>query len=55
MTHHLVANAGSPFYVPPLSHRCKSIMNVARAKLDLIKPDEVNMDEYEVSRDVFFM
>lgn len=23
-------------------------MNVARAKLDLIKPDEVNMDEYEV-------
>uniref|UniRef100_A0A8C4EAM7 Ubiquitin carboxyl-terminal hydrolase 25 n=1 Tax=Dicentrarchus labrax TaxID=13489 RepID=A0A8C4EAM7_DICLA len=29
--------------------RCKSIMNVARAKLDLIKPEEVNMDEYEVS------
>ncbi|KAM9846907.1 ubiquitin carboxyl-terminal hydrolase 25 [Aulostomus maculatus] len=28
--------------------RCKSIMNVARAKLDLIKPDEVNMDEYEI-------
>uniref|UniRef100_A0A667X7F0 Ubiquitin carboxyl-terminal hydrolase 25 n=1 Tax=Myripristis murdjan TaxID=586833 RepID=A0A667X7F0_9TELE len=28
--------------------RCKSIMNVARAKLDLIKPDEVNMDEYEM-------
>uniref|UniRef100_A0A673A6Z0 Ubiquitin carboxyl-terminal hydrolase 25 n=1 Tax=Sphaeramia orbicularis TaxID=375764 RepID=A0A673A6Z0_9TELE len=27
--------------------RCKSIMNVARAKLDLIKPEEVNMDEYE--------
>lgn len=27
-------------------------MNVARAKLDLIKPEEVNMDEYEVSRDV---
>lgn len=23
-------------------------MNVARAKLDLIKPEEVNMDEYEV-------
>uniref|UniRef100_A0A673A8U9 Ubiquitin carboxyl-terminal hydrolase 25 n=1 Tax=Sphaeramia orbicularis TaxID=375764 RepID=A0A673A8U9_9TELE len=32
--------------------RCKSIMNVARAKLDLIKPEEVNMDEYEVSRSV---
>ncbi|XP_035391163.1 ubiquitin carboxyl-terminal hydrolase 25 isoform X4 [Electrophorus electricus] len=28
--------------------RCKSIMNVARAKLDLIKPDEVNMEEYEM-------
>lgn len=28
-------------------------MNVARAKLDLIKPEEVNMDEYEVSREVF--
>uniref|UniRef100_A0A8C6T9N5 Ubiquitin carboxyl-terminal hydrolase 25 n=1 Tax=Neogobius melanostomus TaxID=47308 RepID=A0A8C6T9N5_9GOBI len=28
--------------------RCKSIMSVARAKLDLIKPEEVNMDEYEV-------
>ncbi|XP_012777432.2 ubiquitin carboxyl-terminal hydrolase 25 isoform X4 [Maylandia zebra] len=28
--------------------RCKSIMNVARAKLDLIKPEEVNMDEYEI-------
>uniref|UniRef100_A0A8C4EAN5 Ubiquitin carboxyl-terminal hydrolase 25 n=1 Tax=Dicentrarchus labrax TaxID=13489 RepID=A0A8C4EAN5_DICLA len=28
--------------------RCKSIMNVARAKLDLIKPEEVNMDEYEM-------
>uniref|UniRef100_A0AAX7SPW9 Ubiquitin carboxyl-terminal hydrolase n=1 Tax=Astatotilapia calliptera TaxID=8154 RepID=A0AAX7SPW9_ASTCA len=25
-----------------------SIMNVARAKLDLIKPEEVNMDEYEI-------
>lgn len=25
-------------------------MNVARAKLDLIKPEEVSMDEYEVSR-----
>lgn len=24
-------------------------MNVARAKLDLIKPEEVSMDEYEVS------
>lgn len=34
-------------------HRCKSIMNVARAKLDLIKPEEVNMDEYEVSSYVF--
>lgn len=29
-------------------------MNVARAKLDLIKPEEVNMDEYEVSGDLFF-
>uniref|UniRef100_UPI0037E95B7E ubiquitin carboxyl-terminal hydrolase 25 isoform X2 n=1 Tax=Semicossyphus pulcher TaxID=241346 RepID=UPI0037E95B7E len=28
--------------------RCKSIMNVARAKLDVIKPEEVNMDEYEM-------
>ncbi|XP_075876044.1 ubiquitin carboxyl-terminal hydrolase 25 isoform X2 [Nelusetta ayraudi] len=28
--------------------RCKSIMNVARAKLDLIKPEEVSMDEYEM-------
>ncbi|XP_068600810.1 ubiquitin carboxyl-terminal hydrolase 25 isoform X3 [Brachionichthys hirsutus] len=28
--------------------RCKSIMTVARAKLDLIKPEEVNMDEYEM-------
>uniref|UniRef100_A0A8C6T720 Ubiquitin carboxyl-terminal hydrolase 25 n=1 Tax=Neogobius melanostomus TaxID=47308 RepID=A0A8C6T720_9GOBI len=28
--------------------RCKSIMSVARAKLDLIKPEEVNMDEYEI-------
>ncbi|XP_028838798.1 ubiquitin carboxyl-terminal hydrolase 25 isoform X2 [Denticeps clupeoides] len=27
--------------------RCKSIMKVALAKLDLIKPDEVNMEEYE--------
>ncbi len=24
-------------------------MKVARAKLDLIKPDEVNLEEYEVS------
>uniref|UniRef100_A0A8C2JRN6 Ubiquitin carboxyl-terminal hydrolase 25 n=1 Tax=Cyprinus carpio TaxID=7962 RepID=A0A8C2JRN6_CYPCA len=29
--------------------RCKSIMKVARAKLELIMPDEVNMEEYEVS------
>ncbi|MCI4388012.1 hypothetical protein PGIGA_G00080620 [Pangasianodon gigas] len=28
--------------------RCKSIMKVARAKLELIKPDEVNMEEYEM-------
>uniref|UniRef100_A0A8C5A8W8 Ubiquitin carboxyl-terminal hydrolase n=1 Tax=Gadus morhua TaxID=8049 RepID=A0A8C5A8W8_GADMO len=28
--------------------RCKSIMNVARAKLDLIKPEEVNIEEYEM-------
>ncbi|XP_037835084.1 ubiquitin carboxyl-terminal hydrolase 25 isoform X6 [Kryptolebias marmoratus] len=28
--------------------RCKSIMNVARAKLALIKPEEINMDEYEM-------
>uniref|UniRef100_A0A1A7XM86 Ubiquitin carboxyl-terminal hydrolase 25 n=1 Tax=Iconisemion striatum TaxID=60296 RepID=A0A1A7XM86_9TELE len=28
--------------------RCKSIMKVARAKLDLIKPEEVDMDEYEM-------
>lgn len=27
-------------------------MNVARAKLDLIKPEEVSMDEYEVSKGV---
>lgn len=46
-------NARSLSYLSPsplLPHRCKSIMNVARAKLDLIKPEEVNMDEYEVSR-----
>lgn len=30
-------------------------MNVARAKLDLIKPEEVNMDEYEVSSEVFWI
>uniref|UniRef100_A0A4W6E2U2 Ubiquitin carboxyl-terminal hydrolase 25 n=1 Tax=Lates calcarifer TaxID=8187 RepID=A0A4W6E2U2_LATCA len=34
--------------------RCKSIMNVARAKLDLIKPEEVNMDEYEVRFGLFW-
>ncbi|XP_061104518.1 ubiquitin carboxyl-terminal hydrolase 25 isoform X4 [Conger conger] len=28
--------------------RCKNIMKVARAKLDLIKPEEVNMEEYEM-------
>nr|XP_005169218.1 ubiquitin carboxyl-terminal hydrolase 25 isoform X8 [Danio rerio] len=28
--------------------RCKSIMKVARAKLELIKPDEVNLEEYEM-------
>ncbi|XP_060764527.1 ubiquitin carboxyl-terminal hydrolase 25 isoform X2 [Neoarius graeffei] len=28
--------------------RCKSIMKVARAKLELIKPEEVNMEEYEI-------
>ncbi|KAJ7996082.1 hypothetical protein DPEC_G00233380 [Dallia pectoralis] len=28
--------------------RCKSIMMVARAKLDLIKPEEVNMEDYEM-------
>uniref|UniRef100_A0A8C6LHD0 ubiquitinyl hydrolase 1 n=1 Tax=Nothobranchius furzeri TaxID=105023 RepID=A0A8C6LHD0_NOTFU len=28
--------------------RCKSIMKVARAKLDLITPEEVNMDAYEM-------
>ncbi|XP_073730564.1 ubiquitin carboxyl-terminal hydrolase 25 isoform X3 [Misgurnus anguillicaudatus] len=27
--------------------RCKNIMKVARAKLELVKPDEVNMEEYE--------
>uniref|UniRef100_H2ZYR3 Ubiquitin carboxyl-terminal hydrolase 25 n=1 Tax=Latimeria chalumnae TaxID=7897 RepID=H2ZYR3_LATCH len=27
--------------------RCHNIMKVARAKLDMIKPDEVNMEEYE--------
>lgn len=40
-----------PFLSIPslLSLRCKSIMKVARAKLDLIKPEEINMEEYEVS------
>ncbi|XP_030294234.1 ubiquitin carboxyl-terminal hydrolase 25 isoform X1 [Sparus aurata] len=33
--------------------RCKSIMSVARAKLDLIKPEEVNMDEYEMWHQVY--
>ncbi|XP_071187003.1 ubiquitin carboxyl-terminal hydrolase 25-like isoform X8 [Salvelinus alpinus] len=28
--------------------RCKSIMQVARGKLDLVKPEEVNMEEYEM-------
>nr|XP_023700800.1 ubiquitin carboxyl-terminal hydrolase 25 [Paramormyrops kingsleyae] len=28
--------------------RCRSVMKVARAKLDLISPDEVNMVEYEM-------
>ncbi|XP_038846069.1 ubiquitin carboxyl-terminal hydrolase 25-like isoform X5 [Salvelinus namaycush] len=28
--------------------RCKSIMKVARGKLDLVKPEEVNMEEYEM-------
>ncbi|XP_016296017.1 ubiquitin carboxyl-terminal hydrolase 25-like isoform X5 [Sinocyclocheilus anshuiensis] len=28
--------------------RCKSIMKVAHAKLELIKPDEVNVEEYEM-------
>ncbi|XP_062311322.1 ubiquitin carboxyl-terminal hydrolase 25, partial [Osmerus eperlanus] len=28
--------------------RCKSVMNVARAKLDMIKPKEVNLEEYEI-------
>ncbi|XP_048837149.1 LOW QUALITY PROTEIN: ubiquitin carboxyl-terminal hydrolase 25-like [Brienomyrus brachyistius] len=28
--------------------RCKNIMKVARAKLDLIRPDEVNMEQYEI-------
>ncbi|XP_029433756.1 ubiquitin carboxyl-terminal hydrolase 25 isoform X2 [Rhinatrema bivittatum] len=28
--------------------RCRSIMKVAQAKLHLIKPDEVNMEEYEM-------
>lgn len=28
--------------------RCKNIMKVARAKLELVKPDEVNMEEYEM-------
>ncbi|KAM4700511.1 LOW QUALITY PROTEIN: ubiquitin carboxyl-terminal hydrolase 25 [Discoglossus pictus] len=27
--------------------RCRNIMKVAQAKLDLIKPDEVNMEEYK--------
>uniref|UniRef100_A0A663NBC9 Ubiquitin carboxyl-terminal hydrolase n=1 Tax=Athene cunicularia TaxID=194338 RepID=A0A663NBC9_ATHCN len=29
--------------------RCRNIMKVAQAKLEMIKPDEVNMEEYEVS------
>uniref|UniRef100_A0A8C9T9C9 Ubiquitin carboxyl-terminal hydrolase n=1 Tax=Scleropages formosus TaxID=113540 RepID=A0A8C9T9C9_SCLFO len=28
--------------------RCRSVMKVARAKLDLINPDELNMEEYEM-------
>ena len=55
MTHHLIANAASSSCLPTSSHRCKSIMSVARAKLDLIKPEEVNMDEYEVSSGVFLV
>ncbi|XP_029526904.1 ubiquitin carboxyl-terminal hydrolase 25 isoform X5 [Oncorhynchus nerka] len=30
------------------NERCKSIMKVARAKLDLFKPEEINMEEYEM-------
>lgn len=52
MTHHLFTNASFSSCPLCVFNRCKSIMNVARAKLDLIKPEEVNMDEYEVSRDV---
>lgn len=29
--------------------RCRNIMKVAQAKLEMIKPDEINMEEYEVS------
>uniref|UniRef100_A0A452HED7 Ubiquitin carboxyl-terminal hydrolase n=1 Tax=Gopherus agassizii TaxID=38772 RepID=A0A452HED7_9SAUR len=29
--------------------RCRNIMKVAQAKLEMIKPDEVNMEEYEAS------
>uniref|UniRef100_A0A8C8HXE5 Ubiquitin carboxyl-terminal hydrolase 25 n=1 Tax=Oncorhynchus tshawytscha TaxID=74940 RepID=A0A8C8HXE5_ONCTS len=36
------------------NERCKSIMKVARAKLDLIKPEEINMEEYEIYN-VFFV
>uniref|UniRef100_A0A8C5ED48 Ubiquitin carboxyl-terminal hydrolase n=1 Tax=Gouania willdenowi TaxID=441366 RepID=A0A8C5ED48_GOUWI len=46
VTHHFRTNALS--FLPASFHRCKSIMNVARSKLDLIKPEEVNIDEYEM-------
>ncbi|XP_023692101.1 ubiquitin carboxyl-terminal hydrolase 25-like isoform X3 [Paramormyrops kingsleyae] len=38
------------FTDPSLAYdeRCKNIMKVARAKLDLIRPDEVNMEQYEI-------
>lgn len=28
--------------------RCHNIMKVAQAKIEMIKPEEVNMEEYEV-------
>lgn len=52
MTHQLCLK-WFDFLSSHLSDRFKSIMNVARAKLELIKPEEINMDEYKVRSNSF--
>lgn len=54
MTHHLCLKL-FVFLSSHLPDRFKSIMNVARAKLDLIKPEDINMDEYKVRSTHFYL